>query len=539
MRTKVSSNGVVLAEIQSALEFSDERAELEAVLNSGIFVRSPSLAQFLLYVCQRYFEGEADKIKEYNVAVEALGRPPEFDQKKDSIVRVEAHRLRKRLQEYYREEGANHTVQIFIPPGNYVPQFVRKSADIVPAELGAASHNGSVVQPSGPSTSLEIIVPPTEEPALTPEVIRPGRPWPRLLAILAALAIVALAAFLLLKSRRESPAASPVQPQAALPPEGEEIRIAAGSGVTKLLDHYGNAWGPDRFFEGGTVASSPSRPIMHSPDFALYVARREGKFSYHIPVKPGTYELRLYFAETVFGENNMLGGGESTRVFHVDLNGKRILSFFDVIGDAPGSNTADVRVFKDVTAAPDGKIHLLFDPANVSAFVNAIEIIPAAKGYMRPVRIIARDGSFTDHRNLVWASDRFFQGGVLIQRHQPVSNTDDDLLYQSERYGNFTYTIPVAESSHYSATLRFCENWWGVQTMGGGGIGSRVFDVYLNGRALLKNFDVIKEAGGARRPLDKTFKNLEPSAQGKLVFQFVPSKNYAFVNALEVVDEGR
>src|SRR5690242_6868373 len=113
--------------MQAAAEFHEERAELESVLTSGIFTRSPSLAHFLEYVCERYFEGEADKIKEYNVAVEALGRPADFDQKKDSIVRVEAHRLRKRLQEYYGGEGAAHTIQIFIPPGNYVPQFLRKA----------------------------------------------------------------------------------------------------------------------------------------------------------------------------------------------------------------------------------------------------------------------------------------------------------------------------------------------------------------------------------------------------------------------------
>ena len=74
-----------------------ERAELEAVLESGIFHRAPNLASFLRYICERYFEGDASQIKEYSIAVDALGRPSDFDQKKDSIVRVEAHRLRKRL----------------------------------------------------------------------------------------------------------------------------------------------------------------------------------------------------------------------------------------------------------------------------------------------------------------------------------------------------------------------------------------------------------------------------------------------------------
>jgi hypothetical protein len=52
-----------------------EKSEPEAVLASCIFDRSPSLAQILTYVCQKHFEGSADQIKEYNIAVDALGRP--------------------------------------------------------------------------------------------------------------------------------------------------------------------------------------------------------------------------------------------------------------------------------------------------------------------------------------------------------------------------------------------------------------------------------------------------------------------------------
>ena len=89
----------------SAEYFHLERTEVERVLSSGIFERSPSLAQLLTYICKRYFEGEADSIKEYSIAVDALGRSPDFEQKKDPIVRVQMHRLRQRLEEYYRAGG--------------------------------------------------------------------------------------------------------------------------------------------------------------------------------------------------------------------------------------------------------------------------------------------------------------------------------------------------------------------------------------------------------------------------------------------------
>src|SRR4051794_15494689 len=107
-----------------ALDYTAERRELEAILASGILSRAPNLAHLLTYICAKHFEGAAEQIKEYNIAVDALGRPPDFDQKRDSIVRVEAHRLRKRLREYYDAAGADHALRIDIPPGQYAPRFL-------------------------------------------------------------------------------------------------------------------------------------------------------------------------------------------------------------------------------------------------------------------------------------------------------------------------------------------------------------------------------------------------------------------------------
>src|SRR5262245_43442823 len=103
-----------------------ERDELNAILGSRYFFRSPSLSQFLSYICEKYFQGESDQIKEYSFAVDAFGRSADFHPKEDPIVRVEASRLRKRLKEYYSGEGSDHPIQLTLPPGQYVPVFLYK-----------------------------------------------------------------------------------------------------------------------------------------------------------------------------------------------------------------------------------------------------------------------------------------------------------------------------------------------------------------------------------------------------------------------------
>src|SRR5271157_6636360 len=99
------------------------RAELDAVLHSECFTRAPTLAHLLSYLCEKLFAGEARQIKEYSVGVEVFHRGSSFDQDSDSIVRVEANRLRKRLAEYYANDGASHRLHIAIPLGQYVPEF--------------------------------------------------------------------------------------------------------------------------------------------------------------------------------------------------------------------------------------------------------------------------------------------------------------------------------------------------------------------------------------------------------------------------------
>lgn len=103
---------------------TEEKSEaLEHVLTSRTFQKSDLLKQFLNYVCHKEMAGEGGEITEFCIATEALGRPQDFSPDEDSSVRSRAHALRKKLDDYYREEGQHTRLRIRLPKGSYVPEF--------------------------------------------------------------------------------------------------------------------------------------------------------------------------------------------------------------------------------------------------------------------------------------------------------------------------------------------------------------------------------------------------------------------------------
>ena len=165
-----------------------------------------------------------------------------------------------------------------------------------------------------------------------------------------------------------------------------------------------------------------------------------------------------------------------------------------------------------------------------------MDIFPSPPGKIQPIRIVAQKNPYTDTAGHVWKPDRYFMNGSLVISVDQVQGTRDPGLYAEERYGNFSYAIPVAQG-RYAVTLHFAETHFGPDSLGGGGVGSRVFDVDGHGVALLRCFDIFKEAGGDNRAVVRTFHDLSPNAQGKLLLSFVSIKNYASLRAIEVIDE--
>jgi hypothetical protein len=90
-----------------------------------------------------------------------------------------------------------------------------------------------------------------------------------------------------------------------------------------------------------------------------------------------------------------------------------------------------------------------------------------------------------------------------------AQGTSDPGLYAEERYGDFSYAIPVAEG-RYAVTIFFDETYFGPGDPGKGGVGSRVFNVDCSGVALLRNFDIFKEVGAIIAPSWERFTTFSP-----------------------------
>ena len=147
-----------------------------------------------------------------------------------------------------------------------------------------------------------------------------------------------------------------------------------------------------------------------------------------------------------------------------------------------------------------------------------------------PIRLVTQPTSYTDHSGQFWHPDNHYMDGYVGTKRMKIEGIPDPDLFAGERYGHFTYAIPVDTRDRYTLILHFAEFYFGLGEAGGGGEESRVFRVLCNGNTLLDNFDIYKEVGSLHA-LTKTFYHLKPTAQGKLDITFEPIANNATVSA--------
>ena len=349
--------------------------------------------------------------------------------------------------------------------------------------------------------------------------------------------------------------------------------ILVNAGGSAYTDSQGQAWSADKFYSGGSPASS-THAIANTADPTLYQTERYGDFTYTFTVPNGSYNVLLKFAEIYWTKVGQ-------RIFNVAINGTPVLTNFDIIAAAGANFTAIDKLFTAV--ATNGTITIQFTsgsadlpkisaieidpeagvavqvtppavslyatqqqqftsavigssntavtwsytpqvgtltagglytaPASVSATqtvtVTAVSqadstksasatvtLLPPA-GAFSPIFVNAGGPTYTDSLGNVWSADTDYSGGNVASTGNHIANTPDPTLYQTERYGNFTYTF-TAPPGKYSVVLKFAEIYWTK-------VGQRIFNVSINGTQVLSNFDIIAAAGAPLTAIDEVF----------------------------------
>jgi hypothetical protein len=493
-----------------------ERQELERAIE--LLGRSTRPGRLLVYLGEKYFEHPEGQLTEFKVATEVFGRSEKnFDSSEDAVVRVEVHRLRKKLKEIYEKDDRPQGVRISLPAGTYVPKF----------EVAAGPKPDQAEPPPPPAD---------EVPAGERVGVRRMPKWAWSVSILAVICIAIAGIVVNGRSRSRQPAAPIVEATRPGPSTSStsdktnELHLMSGYSGSEVIDNSGVRWTADRYFAGGGLWSRDSGFVRGTSRHFLFANWRTGEFGYDIPMAPGSYEMRLFFVTPQRVGDEKLSG------FNVSLNGRPLLEAFDVNISANGADVAEEQVFRDVTPGEDGFVRLWFTNQVGSPMLNGLELTPGTPGKLKPIRLITQATSFVDHQDQRWRADDYYIGGFRSTERRKVSGTEDPELFGMERFGHFSYAIPVDRRGRYTVVLHFAEFYYGPQLTGGGGPGSRIFHVFCNGQTLLRDFDIYKEAGSLK-VITKIFSNIAPSAQGKINLTFEPVVNNATVSGIEVLNE--
>jgi hypothetical protein len=303
-------------------------------------------------------------------------------------------------------------------------------------------------------------------------------------------------------------------------PTGNVQINAGGSAVSPFA--------ADTDFSGGTAVTSTNTVstsgVTNPAPAAVYQSNRYGTFSYSVPglTAGKSYTVRLHFAETYWTTTGQ-------RTFNVAINGQQVLTNFDIVAAAGGANKAVVEQFT-ATADSTGKISLQFTTVKDNAQVNGIEIL--SSGSSSPgagsAQINAGGSAVSP-----FVADTDYSGGTATTSTNTVStsgvtNPAPAAGYQTNRFGNFSYSIPgLTANSTYTVRLHFAETYWTTT-------GQRTFNVAINGQQVLTNFDIVAAAGGANKAVVEQFTATADST-GKISLQFTTVKDNAQVNGIEIL----
>ena len=315
---------------------------------------------------------------------------------------------------------------------------------------------------------------------------------------------------------------------------GRELFAQTGTNVV-AIDAGGAAsgiWVADEDYSGGATSNTPATIntslVANPAPQAVYQTERYGDFTYTIPnlTAGASYTVNLSFAEIYW-----TAAGD--REFNVLINGTQVLTNFDVFATAGGENIAIVESFP-ATASASGTISIQFTTG--AADLPKVSGIQILSGESTPTGTDVLDINASGPTVGSYVADEDFAGGADSNTANSIStasvtNPAPEAVYQTQRYGNFTYTLSgFTAGASYTVRLHFAEFYWNAA-------GSRLANVLINGTQVLTNFDIFAAAGGENIAVVKQF-NTTASSAGQIVIQFVSVKDNAAVNGIEIETSG-
>lgn len=295
------------------------------------------------------------------------------------------------------------------------------------------------------------------------------------------------------------------------------VDINAGGGASGSFQADGD-------FSGGTTYSTTAAintsKVSNPAPQSVYQTERYGNFTYTVPnLTPGaSYTVRLDFAELYFNSAGQ-------RVFNVSINGQQVLTNFDIYAAAGAKDTAIAETFT-ATANSSGQIVIGFTSVINNAKVSGVEITPN----QTPTQSVSVDAGGAAAGSFL--ADAYYSGGSSYSttaaiNTSGVTNPAPQSVYDTERYGNFSYTIPnLTPGASYTVRLDFAELYFNSA-------GSREFDVSINGQQVLTNFDIFATAGGMDKAIAESF-TATANSSGQIVIGFTSVINNAKVSGIEI-----
>jgi pectin methylesterase-like acyl-CoA thioesterase len=320
----------------------------------------------------------------------------------------------------------------------------------------------------------------------------------------------------------------------------------------------------DQSYSGGSTYRNSntvdvSQITSNPPPAALFNNERYGAMSYTIPgfTAGSSYAVTLYFAETY-----LTASGK--RLFGVTINGATALSNFDIYASAGGQNKAIARSFTTM-ANSSGQIVIQFTSVTENPKINGISINPSGSSPTptntptptrtrgntptpTPTRVgptptatptpTPGSGSISIAAGRTSAlgsfqADQYYSGGSTYSNTNTVdvsqipSSPPPVALFNNERYGAFSYTIPgFTAGSSYAVTLYFAETYLTSS-------GKRLFGVTINGSTVLSNFDIYASAGGQNKAIARSF-SATANSNGQIVIQFISSTDNPKINGISI-----